>query len=534
MSDQQRKSPPAPSANGRSAPINLDRQRKLRELIANHPQMTARRLDFKAGDTLVRENEIAQDAQAFLVVEGALEERQERYLPGRGQVTETLFDVQPGEVAFVQSLIPEYAAQPAYTSVVAAADGYALLLQQEDSLLRQTAGIVAGEFRIRLKLLQPLWDLKRQLDEARNALRGAETRAANALHILAQDRKDQEALSGVVAEERSGRRASQAAAERLEKDLQHAREEARHARERMHAAVAALDEERQHMQLRALGEELYLDRMRRKAIACGLPADELELTEDECKLLLGEEPPDIAALRETALSARDSREWTVSATDEFDSAMDALLADDRTAHSVSPFLAETPGIDMSRPAPSSAGNGPPTTLAATPGRKRTGPPPLPTVVVGARQPEQPGDAPRIELDLDELEESADGMLVDESELIAPDEPPAPPTLSAGSMATASGEQTPAKTGHFRPPFATLGFDLVDPNELEIVGPPSSRRPQGHVMPVPAQPSSAAGPPTERLGSIEGFNPYITGTMPAARMPRPPTPVSAPPRPKPKR
>jgi hypothetical protein len=92
--------------------------------------------------------------------------------------------------------------------------------------------------------------------------------------------------------------------EEFEDKLRSVLKEAKEGRVMMCKAVTGLDDERQRMTRRALGAEMYFDRIQKELEERGLPKDLLKFTDVETQLMLGEAPENFAALMDQARGQR--------------------------------------------------------------------------------------------------------------------------------------------------------------------------------------------------------------------------------------
>jgi len=139
-------------------PTDLAGIRRLRDILNHLPESASRQLLFQEGDVLAQEGAtLAEDAPALLIVEGAVEEQMTYFVPGQGYVVQTVHLAQEGQFANVQTLVPAYKNQPAFCSIVASRDGYALMIYPSGLRQLENLGLLLhGEFRKYLKMLENL------------------------------------------------------------------------------------------------------------------------------------------------------------------------------------------------------------------------------------------------------------------------------------------------------------------------------------------------------------------------------------------
>ena len=139
-------------------PTDLAGVRRLRDILNHLPESASRQLLFQEGDVLAQEGAtLAEDAPALLIVEGAVEEKMTYFVPGQGYVVQTVHLAQEGQFANVQTLVPGYKNQPSFCSIIAARDGYALMIYPSGLRQLENLGLLlSGEFRKYVKMLENL------------------------------------------------------------------------------------------------------------------------------------------------------------------------------------------------------------------------------------------------------------------------------------------------------------------------------------------------------------------------------------------
>ncbi len=349
-------------------PASIDHKRRVRELL---PQggVELRRVKFNAGEVLVRDGQVAEDGMAYFVLEGILREEQDFRHPDKGLVVRALYDVTPGEIAYHQALLKEHAEKPARTRVVAVTDGEAVFVTLEDLTLGKQAQ----------RLIE---DLDRKLQhalEAHDHGHDEDTRAffdmlaglaAHARKLYGDHASPRDILNGIHRQMRQNGELQQQAADtkreqtRLAEDLANARRENTElnrkygeailvgikARQTMKEAVTMIEDERRLMQMRALGSEIYFDRVREIWARAGLDTHALDFTPDEAELLLGGTPEGLETIKHR-VSAKRAVQWD---EDEIDAALElGIQPSSPTARlinaSSSPSIHPVPASRASRP-----------------------------------------------------------------------------------------------------------------------------------------------------------------------------------------
>ncbi|HWQ99869.1 MAG TPA: hypothetical protein VN397_03425, partial [Candidatus Methylomirabilis sp.] len=344
MTDQKTSKSPHPTTIPRPRPAAaIDRARRIREILPQGGEHL-RRVEFTAGEVLVRDGVVAEDGMAYYVLEGILREEQVIRDPEKGLVVRTLYDVTPGEIAYTQALIPEHAGKPAHTRVVAVTDGAAVFVALDDLEINKQAQRLIED--LDRKLQRTLETHDRKLDEGarkffdllaelavytRKRFGGECTPRALLLEIHHTIRRNEE-LNKIVEitsmqtteAKRECERLAASLADALQAnaDLERKYGEAIRvgveARQKMNVAVTTIEDERRLMQMRALGAEIYFDRVRGVWARMGQDTQPLDFEPDEAELLLGGTPEGLGAIKRR-LQAKRARQWS---DDEIDAAFE--------------------------------------------------------------------------------------------------------------------------------------------------------------------------------------------------------------------
>lgn len=317
-------------------PASINHARRARELL---PQggVDLRHVKFSAGEVLVRDGTVAQDGMAYFVLEGILREEQDFRHPDKGLVVRTLYDVTPGEIAYHQALLQEHAEKPARTRVVAVTSGEAVFITLEDLAFGKQAQRLIEDLDRKLQHALEAHDQGHD-DDAKAFFDMLAGLAAHARKLYGDHATPRDILNGIHRQMRQNEELQRQAAETererasLAVDLAHAKHENADlnrrygeailvgvtSRQTMKEAVTMIEDERRLMQMRALGSEIYFDRIREVWSRAGLDTHALDFTPDEAELLLGGTPEGVETIRHR-VSAKRAVQWD---EDEIDAALE--------------------------------------------------------------------------------------------------------------------------------------------------------------------------------------------------------------------
>jgi CRP-like cAMP-binding protein len=140
------------------APTSLSARRRIKDFVQSLPAADERKFDFQAGQIILREgDDLQEDVPAILVVQGTIEERIYYFVPGKGQVSQTVKRVMQGQIANIQALVPTFRDKPALCSIHAIEDGHAIRLDADAiRSLREVGWLMAENFRHQVELLESM------------------------------------------------------------------------------------------------------------------------------------------------------------------------------------------------------------------------------------------------------------------------------------------------------------------------------------------------------------------------------------------
>lgn len=115
-----------PEVEPKQEPINLLARRRIKGFVEKLPNIDQRRVEFKAGQVLLREGDLLHDTPALLIVDGVCEEKTSCFIPGQGNVHQTVKRVMEGQITNLQALVPGFRDRPSLCSIQAIESGHAV------------------------------------------------------------------------------------------------------------------------------------------------------------------------------------------------------------------------------------------------------------------------------------------------------------------------------------------------------------------------------------------------------------------------
>lgn len=262
--------------------------------IEKRTGLQSRQASFAKGEVLIQEGFVSEAEGAFLVLEGKLLEQMTFFDPDKGHVTMTVFQVGPGGVAFFQGLSEEQSKRASITTIVADSDGTMLFINREWlERLGEVGRLLEAEISSRRQLLQSL-----------EKIRLAGKFETTILEVVERTTAENPNRDWTVKDIRRTIISAMVDRKQLENEAQAERRVAQDARAMMLDGVNELEKERFRMTRMALAWEIFYDRIRQKLVAGGIPANVLDLTEEETLLFMGETPENFEEIANQARAKR--------------------------------------------------------------------------------------------------------------------------------------------------------------------------------------------------------------------------------------
>ncbi|MFZ6015405.1 MAG: hypothetical protein ACOYUZ_03565 [Patescibacteria group bacterium] len=130
MSKDNQLKPPVRKISPR-APVDLDKIRRIKDLLEVFGKPEPEKFEFNAGDVLIREGQALAEQPPLLLIDGEVEERKTIFIPGHGQSEQVLFIAREGDIVNSQSILDDTKNQPAFCSLIATKSGYGYILREQ-------------------------------------------------------------------------------------------------------------------------------------------------------------------------------------------------------------------------------------------------------------------------------------------------------------------------------------------------------------------------------------------------------------------
>lgn len=304
--------------------VSLDRARRLRTLYETNPALRSRQIDLAKGERLVSEGD-EMPSEAYVVFQGSLIETQKHFVRGNGHDEIVVARIPEGGIAYIQGLSDDYAARPAMTSIIADVDDTIIFVLDPTQMksLGEMSVLLRQTFRVRMDLTETLvhmredyalnqmltaaltelkrtipdiesWDVRRMIAEMTlvESVNRQLTEKTEELDRLKDEHREMMEASRLMTE------GTAFELSKLTGERDQAKRVSRDSRIAMHEALITLEDERGKISRAAIGMEAHIDRIHRDLHSLGLPPNIIEnltsFTEDEAKLLSGEEPQNLA------------------------------------------------------------------------------------------------------------------------------------------------------------------------------------------------------------------------------------------------